>query len=481
MGFVVTGVHVKNNSIDEWLAYNLETREQCTLDANEIYNEGVQKLWDAEQDRMIIERGDGYYNYGVGYTYGIGVSDIVLSEISVLVGFYGDDDCIVLNWMTNKVEKIDRVSAFCSLGATVISPVLMTIGHNKESNDMIIGGYEDVKGFMHLVNNNFTASVFKVPNNIKYLGALKINGLKKLIVPGSVVAVGVACSRIEETKGIEGLTEVIIEEGTRAIIYEAFKELEYLEKVKLPSTLEYICASAFEGCTSLKKADLPEALKLIGHSAFKDNRSLESIHIPEKVIGIRELTFKGCKSLVEVTLSDNVLFIDDSAFYECAFDSIKLPKKLKRIESFAFSTNKELKSIDIPNEVNEINHYAFSNCSSLERVHVGSSLKKLEDGIFSGCESLKHVSADKVEIVGTNAFNECTSLEEIRLPRVTHIGNSAFKNCEELKRVYIPNIESISKNAFENCTSLEEMIVSGDIKINSIELGIYHPIKIKRR
>ena len=68
-------------------------------------------------------------------------------------------------------------------------------------------------------------------------------------------------------------------------------------------------------------------------------------------------------------------------------------------------------------------------------------------------------------------LSKVTAVEEVELPStLTAIEEYAFQNCTLLTSITIPEgVISIEKNAFEGCTSLEDLIVSNNSKLKTIE------------
>ncbi len=77
------------------------------------------------------------------------------------------------------------------------------------------------------------------------------------------------------------MKRVIMPEGVKEILAEAFRGCENLESISLPESLVTIGDEVFSGCKSLKELSLPSGLKEIGRSAFPSESSLKTITIPE--------------------------------------------------------------------------------------------------------------------------------------------------------------------------------------------------------
>ncbi|MDE5548480.1 MAG: leucine-rich repeat domain-containing protein [Clostridia bacterium] len=75
-----------------------------------------------------------------------------------------------------------------------------------------------------------------------------------------------------------------------------------------------------EGCDipwSVREVVLPNGLKAILKDAFYDNPFLEKINIPETVQEIHSMAFWGLDSLEEIVLSPSIQIIEKYAFCNC--------------------------------------------------------------------------------------------------------------------------------------------------------------------
>ena len=92
-------------------------------------------------------------------------------------------------------------------------------------------------------------------------------------------------------------------------------------------------------------------------------------------------------------------------------------------------------------------------------IHNGKEyvVRKIDSWAFFSCRNLSSVTIpNTVESIGWNAFRTCTSLKGVVIPEsVVKIGNSAFENCSGLTDIIIPEtVKIIGRKAFFGCTSL---------------------------
>ena len=82
---------------------------------------------------------------------------------------------------------------------------------------------------------------------------------------------------------------------------------------------------------------------------------------------IGNTAFFECSSLENVKIPDTVFYIGISAFSKCNIKNLKLSKRLKYIESFAFSDNSMLKKVEIPNTVVKMRKNAFPKTTKIKK------------------------------------------------------------------------------------------------------------------
>ena len=137
--------------------------------------------------------------------------------------------------------------------------------------------------------------------------------------------------------------------------------------------------------------------------------------------------------------------------------SVKLPKTLKKIGSYAFSGCSGLTSVTIPDSVTTIENYAFDGCSGLTSVTIGNSVTFIDSEAFRGCSGLTSVTiGNSVTFIDSEAFRGCSSLTSVTIGNsVKYIENYAFDGCSGLTSVTIGNsVTFIDSEAFRGCSSL---------------------------
>ncbi len=185
--------------------------------------------------------------------------------------------------------------------------------------------------------------------------------------------------------------------------------------------------------------DLP--VTEIAEHAFSYYRSIEHVILPKKLKRIGKYAFSSFEdSNIVVGVEQPFLYIPDTVEYigEHAFDgfqvdSLYLPDSLKEIGAYAFKYNNSgyipysLKSLTIPGSVQNMGQGAFAFCGDLETLTLQEGITEIPDYAFSECSSLKTVNfPSTLEKIGASAF-ERSSEFPIRLPNgLKSIGEKAF-------------------------------------------------------
>lgn len=138
------------------------------------------------------------------------------------------------------------------------------------------GDGELSEGEVEYVNDQtFTKSVFSGNNNIKSFDELKyFTGLTK-VSP-------------EKFLTCNGLTSVIINEGSTIIGYHAFLGCTHMTSVTIPSTMQIVGDHSFWGCVGLKSVKIFAKTPPTLYESAIQNRSSVILYVP-----------KGCKTVYE--------------------------------------------------------------------------------------------------------------------------------------------------------------------------------------
>lgn len=240
-----------------------------------------------------------------------------------------------------------------------------------------------------------------------------------------------------------------LEEGTEIVIKEGTKR---------------ILDNAFLNQTGLKSIQLPESLISIGGEAFYKS-GLESITIPQNVTYIGGSAFSYCNKLTSAVLPENLTEMKNYVFESCSsLTSVILPKVITTIPEGTFSSCTNLVSFVFPENVSCIKGNAFYKCTSLESIEIPNIVSEIGPSAFSGCSSLKHFNfPEKLTYIDNSVFYDCDSLTSVIIPKtITSIGEYAFCRCDSLRSVtFLGELTELRSGAFSNCLSIREVTSLG--------------------
>ncbi|MCI8415973.1 MAG: leucine-rich repeat protein [Lachnospiraceae bacterium] len=222
------------------------------------------------------------------------------------------------------------------------------------------------------------------------------------------------------------------------------------------------------------KIVIEDGVTRVGNSAFWDSAAL-SVKLPTSVEAIGNSAFRK-SSLIAVSFPASVKTIDDSAFRECSnLGAVSLPEGVETIGGNAFFGCTNLKSVELPASVGNVGAAAFMGCTKLTQVTFASSDKcvQLGDNVFTECWMLMSITLPKnADRMGEGMFQNCLLLTSLNIPQgADSIGGWAFASCSALTQVGIPNsVKQIGIAAFSDCRNLKDIYFSGsETEWNSIQ------------
>lgn len=235
-----------------------------------------------------------------------------------------------------------------------------------------------------------------------------------------------------------------ISRGTEHIAeYAAYRNFN-LKSLSFPPSLRSIGARAFWGCKNLqgysydaflthiisigdeafmncKKIDGFDSIflkhvRFIGRGAFSGMDSLKEIELPNGLKEIPAFCFGCDESLSNLTIPPSVSSIGEGAFFCSGLTEIKLPKSVKVLGDFIFSTCKKLRRVQLPKDIKKIPKRTFSFCESLTYIEIPASVEVIEERAFEGTSSLKVIRfRGKVKTIKPPVFQDAP-IEIITVP-----------------------------------------------------------------
>ena len=183
------------------------------------------------------------------------------------------------------------------------------------------------------------------------------------------------------------IEEVIIPDGVKSILDEAFAFCEKLDSVIFPEGMIQIGIGTFYMCPVVSEIVIPDGVKSIGGAAFYGCDVLASVKIGKGVVEIGDFAFSACPSLEEIEVADgNTAYkVIDGALYTSDLailvqyavgrgnESFTVTDGVLAIGAGAFRGCESLCSISFHGSVISINPYAFDGCTGLSRVYYAAT------------------------------------------------------------------------------------------------------------
>lgn len=177
------------------------------------------------------------------------------------------------------------------------------------------------------------------------------------------------------------LQSVTLPENLTAIPDGMFSYCQNLRTLRIPPQVKSIGNSSFQ-YSGLKKVVLPASVNSIGASAFDSSSDLNQVVFQGGLSRIESSTFAHCSSLSQVKLPANVTYIGDSAFIGTAIPRVNL-ESIGTIGLQAFSGCTRLVTVSFPKKLKALDSEAFSNCGNLASAVFAGDAPQMGKQVFA--------------------------------------------------------------------------------------------------
>ena len=307
--------------------------------------------------------------------------------------------------------------------------------------------------------------------------------------------------------------KVIVPEGVTSIASCLFWDNQEIEEVSLPNSLIRIGGDLFYSCKNLRKVVIGEHVREMGDDPFAGCPELELECRSPHFKWDGHLLYQGSRLIhcqikdapKDIQVAEGTKTIGKHVFYLCdSIESITLPKSVKRMQNFPFSScsvkklsilTDSYKNIDgivytgdmkevvgcvnstvlpelrIPEGVEKIDRNSFYRCSGIGKVIIPSTLHSIGYNPFNGCGNIEFEShSESFKVLDGRLYNADASkliccprskaVGEVRLPdSVIELERSAFSGCSEMTGIVLKNVGKIGKSCFSGCTALKKVHV----------------------
>lgn len=157
--------------------------------------------------------------------------------------------------------------------------------------------------------------------------------------------------------------------------------------LEIPDGAKYISKTAcYKGNCS--EVIIPDSVIAIGSRCFAGCRNLKSVRLSSLIEELPQSCFGYCDSLSDLVNFEQVLELDINCFRGTAISSIDCFKNIKSIGSSCFSDCTNIRSLKFPKSLQFLDTYAFSCCTELQFIDF-SNIQcgiTLGSGVFEGCK-----------------------------------------------------------------------------------------------
>ena len=287
--------------------------------------------------------------------------------------------------------------------------------------------------------------LFDSPGFIEFVPDLFENNkcLQSVLVPSSVRTIGDSCFH-----GCTCLKQVSFSRGS--VVTEFGRHAFFntsLQTLCVPASLQHIGEYCFRDCASLSFISFPPDSQLasIGTEAFA-HAGIESMHLPATLCEIGESAFFNCP-IITFTISESNphFYTDQVMIYDKHAQSVKTVAQTRH----AYFLDREIKTV-------------AEGCFSIPITCLISfppdaQVTCFETDAFAHSAIRVFHLPDSVETISSLAFGACFVLEEVVISNNSHlhtIERMAFRFCLQLTTIHIPPaLASIGESAFERCNT----------------------------
>ncbi|XP_043494620.1 protein toll-like [Polistes fuscatus] len=274
---------------------------------------------------------------------------------------------------------------------------------------------------------------------------------------------------LPNTTTIKNLVKQLGVEGTKALIFQSFKDLG--------DTLKLEHLEEFSNVTKLVLSH--NGFTNISNDLFWYFDRLEYLDMSENNLILQKDIFAGIRNLKELKLNENNMKeLDPELFFDLhLLESLNLKgNALTKLDSYNFFFNIPLKLFDQNKELRKVflhdNKIALltlpdnflANLENLEEVVLSSNaLENLTENLFWGSSSLKYISLNYniLKTLPQNIFRGLQNVEKLIINnnKIETLPEKIFKDLKKLKLINLSmnRFDSISRNLFEGLTSLTEL------------------------
>lgn len=295
------------------------------------------------------------------------------------------------------------------------------------------------------------------------------DGIRRIIFPATMKYIGNPYES-HAFSGCANLEEVVFNNGLETIGHYAFSDCPGLDITHFPESLRYIGFRAFNN-TGISELTLPYNLEYVGAQAFAGCKALYSINLQAR----HAVTGSYYLYATEPWMEDRQQNMFDASGIEIA----KIGAGVEYVPASFLSgaTNLRKLTFESPDATVpelEIGYMSFSGLNSLKWPELPKRIAKIDDYAFSSAALSASPDLPGCTWFGAYAFQNATGVDSLHLDsNIEFLGTGAFGNISTLQKVYynVPTVENaiVANNGhvvqpFNGCSNLKTVIIGKDVE-----------------
>lgn len=301
-----------------------------------------------------------------------------------------------------------------------------------------------------------------------------INGkeLSDLVIPEDIEVV-----RTSAFAGVDSITSVTFQKGTRVISENAFQKCSYLKKVDFGPTVERVEKNAFE-LSEIPEIHINGSMKYMGKSSFYNNNTNTSVYLDDLASWF-QIQMDGSPFYNASDSVTNRLFVKGKLVTD-----LVIPDGIENIAPYSCAGLKDVTSIYIPDGVTDLSRFSFSGCTNLKKVRIPRSVSAIyfnrNYSAFDDCKSLREIELDDIDSwiswhrenpthklassskEGLRLYIEGKLLNKFEMDHCSGIPEYTFAKMNDITSVKISYLSgNIERDAFVYCDGIRDIKLLG--------------------
>ena len=230
---------------------------------------------------------------------------------------------------------------------------------------------------------------------LKYSDHISITGSKSqtdnLVIPETIDGLPVTKIDLYSFEFLS-IKSVTFPDSLKEIDSYSFSDCPNLTEVTLPANIERLGFHVFENCTSLKTINFPDHLVKTNDFTFENTPWLDEQRKANPLVIVNNAVIDARTTTGDVVVPSGVKYVAGGAFSKNdKVTSVVLPTSVTEIADSTFWMCNNLKSVDMKG-AEVIGVTAFGYCEKLSELKISKKLKTIQTLAFSDCNGSANIT-----------------------------------------------------------------------------------------